>query len=165
MKLPKVDIKHILYATDLSVDAKYAFKYAAHFAKKFNAKLTLLHVIQEFPDLLIFDVGIERSGATEKRLSMNKAYLEDAKKKFIEITKSELPSEEIAIEDIVVEKGNPVKMILRVTEDRNCDLIVMGIRGRGTLPDAMMGDTVGAVLRRSKVPVLVLRQPKEKRKK
>jgi nucleotide-binding universal stress UspA family protein len=161
MAIPKVRIKHILFATDHSQDAQYAFAYAAKFAQQFKAKLTLLHVVQELSDLLIFDVGIERSGAAEKRLSLTRAYLQDAKDKFLELAKAEYGKVDVDIDDIVVEKGNPVKMILKVAEQKRCDLIVMGIRGRGTLPDAMMGDTVGGVLRRSKIPVLVLRQSKK----
>ena len=61
-----------------------------------------------------------------------------------------------------MEIGNPVKMILHVAKERKCDLIVMGSKGRGTLDDAMMGNTVTGVLRRAKIPVLVTRYSKEK---
>ena len=67
----------------------------------------------------------------------------------------------LKINNIIVEKGNPVKMILRVAEDRNCDLIIKGIKGKGTLEDAHMGDTVGGVVRRSKIPILVIRKSKD----
>jgi nucleotide-binding universal stress UspA family protein len=162
MAIAKAEIKHILFATDHSQDARHAFAYAAKFAQQFDAKLTLLHVVQELSDLLIFDAGIERSGAAEKRLSLTKTYIQNAREKFLELAKAEYGGVDVDIDDIVVEKGNPVKMILKVAEEKGCDLIVMGKRGRGTLPDAMMGDTVAGVLRRSKVPVLVLRQSKQK---
>jgi hypothetical protein len=45
MKLPKVDIKKILYATDLSEGAKYAFAYAVSLANTYHASITILHVL------------------------------------------------------------------------------------------------------------------------
>jgi nucleotide-binding universal stress UspA family protein len=163
METPKVDIKHLLYTTDFSENAQIAFAYAERIANQFQAKLTLLHVIrEELLDLLIFDVGVDRSGSVPKRLSIEKEHLQRAKEAFKRKAKSDYGWEAIDSDDIVVEKGNPVKMILRVAEERNCDFIVMGIKGRGSLEDAMMGDTVRRVLRRSKRPVLVLPLAAEK---
>jgi nucleotide-binding universal stress UspA family protein len=163
MKLPKVNIKHILYATDDSEDARYAFTYAICFAKQFNAKLTLLHVVPEFPDMIAFDFGIERSVAAKKWFSVKKDYIQKIKGRFKKMVNTKCDGESINIHDIVVEKGNPVNLILKFSEERKCDLIVMGKKGRTALEDAMMGDTVRRVLRRSKLPVLVV-QPKKKKK-
>ena len=40
------EIKRILYATDLSENAKHAFTYAATIANRFDAKITIIHVIE-----------------------------------------------------------------------------------------------------------------------
>ena len=167
MELPEekctVDIKHVLYATDHSESARCAFAYAERIAKQFNAKLTMLHVMrEELPDLLVFDVGMEKFSSVEKRLSIEKEHLQKAESAFIDMAKAEYGQGAIDADNIVVVKGNPVKMILQVAEDRNCDLIVMGFKGRGTLEDALMGDTVRRVLNRSKLPVLVAQHPERK---
>ncbi len=47
MEVPKVDFKHILYATDFSENAKHACSYAKSIADQYNAEVTLLHVIKE----------------------------------------------------------------------------------------------------------------------
>ncbi|MGB6010276.1 MAG: universal stress protein, partial [Desulfobacterales bacterium] len=47
MILPKVEIKRILYATDLSENARYAFAYAVNLANLYGASITLLHVLSE----------------------------------------------------------------------------------------------------------------------
>jgi nucleotide-binding universal stress UspA family protein len=41
------EIKKILYATDLSQNARYAFGYAASIANRFGARITVLHVLEE----------------------------------------------------------------------------------------------------------------------
>ena len=40
------EIKRILYATDLTKNSAYAFFYAADMAKRYNAKIVILHSIE-----------------------------------------------------------------------------------------------------------------------
>jgi len=40
-------IKKILYATDLSENARYAFAYAASLANQYGAGVTILHVLED----------------------------------------------------------------------------------------------------------------------
>ncbi len=154
------EIKRILFATDDSANAHHAFAYASCFAKKFNAKVTLLHVVREFKDMVAFDFGIERSVAAKKWFSVNNEYFQEIKEKFEDLVTTNYSKE--TIDDITVVKGNPVKQILQVAKDKHCDLIVMGSKGKGGLEDAMMGNTVTGVLRRSKIPVLVSRYSTKK---
>ncbi len=51
MELPKVEVKKILYATDLSESARRAFAYAVSLANLYQAKITFLHVMSEDPNL------------------------------------------------------------------------------------------------------------------
>ena len=55
--LPAVDIKRILYATDLSENARYAMAYAVSLANTYGAQIVILHVIDETPDYV--DAGVE----------------------------------------------------------------------------------------------------------
>ncbi len=50
MKLPNIQIKKILYATDLSETAVHAFSYAVSLANIYGASITILHVLAEFPE-------------------------------------------------------------------------------------------------------------------
>ena len=43
------DINIILYATDLSKNSAHAFRYAVYFAKKFDAEIIILHIIDGSP--------------------------------------------------------------------------------------------------------------------
>ncbi|MFY9943628.1 MAG: universal stress protein, partial [Desulfobacterales bacterium] len=47
MELPKIEVKKILYATDLSESARRAFAYAVSLANLYGAKITFLHVMSE----------------------------------------------------------------------------------------------------------------------
>jgi len=54
-----------------------------------------------------------------------------------------------------------VDEILAETQDRGIDLIVMGYHSRGKLEGAVVGSTTRRVLRRSRMPVLLVRLPEE----
>jgi nucleotide-binding universal stress UspA family protein len=154
MKCP--DISRILFATDDSPNAQHAFTYAVCMARKFDAKIVLLHVVAElFKDMIAFDFGIERSIAAQKWFSASNDYFKELKEKFNDIARKNYDFEDNVIDKVLVEKGNPVRIILQVAEDKKCDLISMGSKGRESLEDAMLGSTAVGVVRRSKIPVML----------
>ena len=176
MKLPKVDVKKILYATDLSENARYAFAYAMSLADLYDAVITMIHVLPEVPELLdqsvIGYISAERweeikaqqlDEAKEALIGKKREHLaiKEALHLFSEDAKQQHEGAGFTTDDIIVERGNPVEEIIRNAEERNCDLIVMGTHGHGTLADAMLGSTARRVIRRSKIPVLVVRLPEE----
>ena len=55
MKIPV--IKKILYTTDLSENARYAFSYAVSLANQYDAKITILHVLEELSPTALWMVG------------------------------------------------------------------------------------------------------------
>jgi nucleotide-binding universal stress UspA family protein len=176
MDLPKVEIKKILYATDLSENARYAFAYAVSLADLYKASVTFIHVLPEVPDLLdknvIGYISEERweeiksqnvEEAKEAIIGKRRDHLaiKDALHQFSENVKESREGGGFITDDIIVVRGNPVEEILKYAEDINCDLVVMGTHGQGTLADAMIGSTARRVLRRSAKPVLVVRLPSE----
>lgn len=52
------EIKHILYATDLSTSARLALRYAVSLANRYQAKLTMLHVLPDWVELMSEEVGV-----------------------------------------------------------------------------------------------------------
>ena len=177
MKLPKVEVKKILYATDLSESARYAFAYAVSLADLYNAGITMIHVLPEVPGIVDKNiVGYISADRWEKIKSQNvneakealigkrrdHLAIKDALHQFSENVKDDHENKGFVTDDIVVVRGNPVEQILTQAEEASCDLIVMGTHGQGTLADSMMGSTARRVLRRSTKPVLVVRLPEEK---
>ena len=176
MNLPEVQVKKILYATDLSENARYAFAYAVSLANLYNAGITMIHVLPEVPALL--DQTVIGYISEESWQKIKSAQMDDAKEaligkkrehlaikealhQFSEDVKQQQAGDGFTTDDIIVRRGNPVEEILKYCEEKNCDLIVMGTHGHGTLADVMMGSTARRVLRRSKKPVLVVRLPEE----
>jgi nucleotide-binding universal stress UspA family protein len=174
MTLPKVEVKKILYATDLSENARYAFAYAVSLADLYNASITIIHVLPEVPPLL--DQSVIGYISAERWEEIKSQQLEEAKEaligkkrehlaikeallQFSEDVKQQQQGADLTTDEIIVERGNPVEEIIKHAEERNCDLIVMGTHGQGTLADVMLGSTARRVIRRSKMPVLVIRLP------
>lgn len=170
MELPKVEVKKILYATDLSESARRAFAYAVSLANLYQAKITFLHVMSEDPDL-DFKMSsyieadkweeIKRSSENDarsiligKQRASGRALIGDALGQFCEAAQAQ---QDFRMDEIVVKRGNPVDVILAQAEESNCDLIVMGTHGHGVIADAVMGSTARRVLRKSRKPVLVVR--------
>ena len=173
--LPKVEVKKILYATDLSDNARYAFSYAVSLANLYKASITILHVLPEsdkFMDSSIIGyVGekkwneIKGSHVQEARESLigkkrDHVAIKEILDQFAEDAKADFPDEQaFATDEVIVRRGNPVEEIISQCEERSCDLIVMGTEGHQSLADAMLGSTARRVIRRSKKPVVVIPLP------
>jgi nucleotide-binding universal stress UspA family protein len=81
--------------------------------------------------------------------------------RFSETASAAAESPATLTDEIIIKKGNPEDQILQQAEERNCDIIVMGSHGHGAIAEAVIGNTVRKVLRRSKIPVLAVRLPRE----
>ncbi|GJQ62368.1 MAG: universal stress protein UspA [Melioribacteraceae bacterium] len=157
MKTPEIKYEHILYTTEFSQNWKDVFYHAFNIANQYKARLTFLHVLNtELIDLLTFDVGLERLPSVEKKFSEAKDFTTNVQKDIVNKIIEEFGDEVLDQNNILVERGNPVKTILKVAEENKCDLIVMGFKGRSGNEDSTIGDTVNRVLHKSKLPVLVV---------
>ncbi len=157
MKAAEITYKHILYTTEFSETWTEVFSHALGIAKQYKAKLTFLYVLNtELIDLLTFDVGLERLPSIDKKFTEAKEFTTNTRKKIIKKINSAFGKECTKDINILVERGNPAKIILKVAEEQNCDLIVMGFKGKTALDDLTIGSTVNRVLHKSKLPVLVI---------
>ncbi len=176
MDLPPVEIKKILYATDLSENARRAFAYAASLANLYGAEILLLHVLAEDTKMeagIVGYIGEERwnrikeqnrQEAREALISKKRdnVALRMGLEQFVENAQPTPKGEgRLPADEILLTRGKPEEQILRISEERNCDLIVMGTHGHGVIADAMMGSAARRVIRRSRIPVLVVRLPDE----
>jgi nucleotide-binding universal stress UspA family protein len=160
------EIKKILYTTDLSPNARFAFSYAASLANRYDAGVTIFHALEDISvttdSLVINIIGKEKWSELRKR--NEKEVLDTIRSrlsKFCEDVQAELPSCPFITENIIVKIGNPVEEILKEVKKDRYDLVVMGAHGQGGLADALMGSTSRRVVRRCKKPVLVVRLPEK----
>lgn len=144
-------INTILFATDFSEGSKNALPYAVDLARRYEAKLVLMHVI--------YDVT-RATGWFVPHVSVEEMY------KDLEIgAKSEL--EKTFIEEMrgfrdiehVVMKGIPYEEITKFAETNKVDLIVLATHGRTGLDRLLFGSTAEQVVRYAPCPVLSVRLP------
>lgn len=162
--IPK--IKKILYATDLSENARYAFGYAADLAQKYDAMITFLYVMEDISH--IAEIQVKDMVGAEKWEQLKLEKLDYFKQKiksrieaFCQEMDSQIDSCRLLIEGIRIIKGNPTEQILAVSKDIQADMIVMGHHGYNILKDALIGGTAKKIVRNSEIPVLVVRLPKK----
>lgn len=158
------EIQKILYATDLSANSAYAFRFAINSAKRHDAKIVILHVLEQLSP------GARALGSTfldeekqKKILEENVTYTMDRIRKRLKIfCNRELkgdPDCAERVESIEICEGFPAEEILKKADDLNCDAIIMGTHGKGIIKHAFLGSTTKKVLQRVRKPVLIIPLP------
>lgn len=143
------EFKTILFATDFSESSDHAFDYAFSVAKCFNARLVVLHIINELVDLRGFYVPHISIDKLEEEMEESARKMMD---KFIESHAKGYDR----VEALVV-PGIPYDEILKRGEEEQVDLIVLGTHGRTGLDHVLFGSTAEKVVRKSTIPVMTIR--------
>ena len=157
-------IKRILYATDLSDNARYAFGYAADLASRYDARITILSVIENLNR--VAEIEIMEMMGPEKWETFKSGRLENLKGKIRERIRDvcaemdqEIDTCSLMADDIRVTRGVPYEEILKAAEDAGADIIVMGTRGYTMFKDSLLGGTARRIVKDSRIPVMVIRLP------
>jgi nucleotide-binding universal stress UspA family protein len=140
--------RKILLATDLSARCDRALDRAAALAAVWQAELIAVHALEQTDDF--YTASVERRLPTWRRLPDAVRAVEDQLRRDMMQAAPKVTA--------VVEKGEPTEVVLRVAQARACDLIVTGIARDETLARFGLGTTVDRLLRRSRVPLLVVKQ-------
>ena len=142
-------MKKILIPTDFSKHAEYALKVAAQIAKKNDAEIILLHMLElphqagdavgsghEIPELMFF------KNAAIKKLDdlMDEPYLDGIKV-------SEIIQFEMAFDGV-----------MKISKKNDVDLIIMGSHGASGFKEMFIGSNAEKVVRNSDIPVLVIKK-------
>ena len=161
------EVKKILYATDLSKNSSYAFIYAADMAKRYNAKIVILHSVE--PVGHIYSEGmtdrieeiLQRSKKQERKTDIEE--IKKSLQEFCKRTESQMggPCVEL-VSKILVPLGHPVEEILKAADEEGCDAIVLGTHGKGFLRHTFLGSVAEDVLERTRKPVFIIPLPSEK---
>lgn len=144
-----IDLKRIVTATDFSQHSKVALKYAAAFAKAFNAEVVLVHVLER-PDFL----G-QLPPVAEGYLPPD---LPEVQEKHARVQcEQALAEANLTHARVVLPKGAPYAEIVRVATEENADLVIVGTHGRGALAHLLLGSVAERVVRVAPCPVLTVR--------
>jgi nucleotide-binding universal stress UspA family protein len=142
------DYRHILVGTDFSRYSDYATQRAAIMARQQQARLTLIHVVEdaimfaEYPDYITTDLDVEKSlvESAEQRLQAVVSGLSG-----LQVTG-------------LVEIGNPANIITEYAAAQHCDLIITASHGRKGL-GRLLGSTATRVEEHAGCDVLTVRLP------
>ena len=143
--------KNILCPIDLNPRSKMALKKAINIAYQFNSKIILLNIHEEFyskEEMVMSRVSVNTLNDEFKKIAVK------AKEEMKTLIK-ELEADTIDCE-YVLREGKSSDIILKISEEKNIDLIVMGTNGRNSLSDYVVGSTTQKVIESSKCPILVM---------
>lgn len=144
---------NILVPTDGSKTSQYAVDQAVDVASKYDATVHVLYVVDV--DATSYSLG------TEQVDRIRQGHLDDMPEVKEEADKAtEYVAEKAAEHDLEVEQhvrvGEPARAIRNFVEDSHIDLVVMGSHGRSGLSRVILGSVTEKVLRRTRLPVLVV---------
>ncbi len=145
-----IDLKTILVPSDFSVCSDAALRYGLELARKFNASVHLLHVIQD---------PATQPWAAEGFAVPLLEVVDQWQKDALERLRTSMPAEDRARVIVECRIASPYPEILRYAAEHDIDLIVMGTHGRGGVTHMLLGSIAEKVIRRAPCPVLTVRHP------
>jgi nucleotide-binding universal stress UspA family protein len=145
-----IKLNTILVPSDFSECSDAAVRYGLELARRFDAKLHLLHVIQ--------DPVTQPWVAEGLSLPLLDA-VEQWQKAALQRLGAMVPAADAGRVTVVVTIAVPYPEILRYADENSVDLIVMGTHGRSGVTHVLLGSIAERVVRRAPCPVLTVRHP------
>ena len=142
---------HILVPTDGSKLSEKAIKQAVLFAKKLNARLTVVHVIPKFHTFTYHTQMLE---ATEKEYATGSV---EQAKQYLDYARRVAGAAGVECDAVHVTADQPYKEIIKTAKKKACDLILLASHGRRGIEGFLLGSETQKVLTHSEIPVLVYR--------
>ncbi len=143
-------LKNLLVATDFSSPSRQAADRAARLARMAGARLRLVHAISggalaHLQQMLGLDSAIEQS-------------LIDQSRQALDLMAGELSAARgVAVEPVLVQ-GAVLEVLTREVDEMDADLIVLGALGTDFMRRFVLGSTAERLLRKSRIPTLVVKQ-------
>lgn len=142
--------KKVLYPTDFSDVARKALAYIDHLKNSGVEEVVIVHVI----DSRNFDALASHMPLDFSRI---KQVWEERAAENMKGIEEELKAQGYRVKSRV-EMGSPFREILRVADEENVSIIVVGSHGKSNLADMFLGSVSEKVIRHSMKPVLVVKR-------
>lgn len=152
-------IKRIMVAVDLSQHSEMVMDYAKDIFNSTKAQLYVVNVINQR------DVeAVSRVAQYAPNISVER-YVEEQKEYRTQLIKDMLSKVQLNPENtkIIIKVGTPFSELLQVINQEEIDLVIMGATGRSNIATILLGSTADKMVRRSPVPVLIVRNTKIKK--
>ena len=147
-----MNIKKILVPTDFSDEAISAYTHAEELAKKYGAKVDLIHIV---PTLKYFSESFTKLGVPLDVDEDLYPHVKDGATHRLERIMEDYLKEEHRGEPVVAIERKPWKAIVDFAEDNGYGLIVMAARGRHG-SELLKGSITEKIIRHSGVPVFTV---------
>jgi nucleotide-binding universal stress UspA family protein len=143
----RIQIERILCPTDFSIFSSRALRHATALAQRFEARLTVLHVI---PQWIPYSGGAHFPPPMMANPELCRHVESDVRDFAAPAVDSGVPVE------VVIREAEPWRGILDVAGGLPADLMVMGTHGRGGFEQLLLGAVAEKVLHRAPCPVLTV---------
>jgi nucleotide-binding universal stress UspA family protein len=140
-------IKRILVPTDGSASSIMAEETAAQIAKKTQATVTILQVMQELK------LSSPLPPNVEEELSSR---VEQEAEKIISEARALFAEEGITVDTKIIRRDNPADIVLELSS--NHDLVVMGTRGESEKDPFALGSVAKNVVRHTMCPTIIVKE-------
>lgn len=152
----KMKIQDILIPYDFSDTAALALEHAIFMAKLCKAKISLLHVIETYS----FTSAI--SNAFSKSQSEFESKIEETTKEKLKGIADDIHKKSAIKVDYVAEVGSIYKQIIKVANDINANMIIMGTHGASGVSEFLLGSNAYKVVSGSPCPVITVQSHAKK---
>jgi nucleotide-binding universal stress UspA family protein len=138
-----VILERILVAVDGSPNGTDALVWATGLADRLGAEVVAVHALG-----LLDRLGSESPGPSQPRREVIRRRFEGEWCAPLDATG--VPARKLLVD------GSPAEVVLRVAEQEDVDLVVVGCRGHAAVPARLLGSTSTAVAQGSTRPVVVV---------
>jgi nucleotide-binding universal stress UspA family protein len=157
-------VKKILVPTDFSEQANFALDFAYQIARKSNAEIHLLNVI-DYPGLsTAWSGGMNVIGGAEPPFdNLDESFITgliDKAKEEMKTMVLKLNEHEVTIHE-TIEIGNPYFVITEKIDNEDINLVIMGSKGASGLEEVLIGSNTEKVVRHAICPVITIKQKRE----
>lgn len=155
--LPKIET--VLYASDLGDNARPALRMAYKLAELSDARLVLLHVIEEVAPhvALMIDTYLPEENFEELQRRGRQQVLDTMSKRLTDFCQDELGGAipESRLEQRV-EEGYPPRTILAVADELDADVIVLGAHAHSTVGELVIGSVAHKLMHQTRRPLMLV---------
>jgi nucleotide-binding universal stress UspA family protein len=137
--------KNILVAVDGSEYSDRAFEISIDLAQKYGSRLFIVHVAHQ-----------SMSSGAKVTAHIDEAFL-DLGRKIVDSYGRKAEERNVQNVSTILKKGDAAQKIIETVQAENCELVVIGSRGKGAFKELLLGSVSHKVTNHVKCPVLVVR--------